>query len=87
MTLAEIKELIQRLENIQEIEWSFGGNTRYETEVNSDVIIIDRRNNADKEISECYLKVGTFEQVFNAGTEEYELLSNFLIFLNSTNEF
>jgi hypothetical protein len=83
MTLAEIKELILSLENIEDIEWTIGGTIRYETILDGKIIIVDRRNNADNDTSECYLKVGTFENVYSKGTKEYEELSNFVVFLDS----
>lgn len=83
MTLEEIKELILNLEKTEELDWTFGGKIRYSTEINGEIIVIDRRNNADTETSECYIKKGKIETIFNDGSDEYKLLSEFLLGLHN----
>lgn len=83
MTLEEIKELILNLEKIEQSEWSFGGKIRYSTDLDGENIVIDRRNNVDTETSECYIKKGKIEAIFYDGSEEYKLLSEFLLGLHN----
>jgi hypothetical protein len=84
MTAKEIRDLIEELRNIDEIEeaeWTLAGNTRYEIKHGVDILIFDRYNNIDTDQSECYIKVGNFEKVFPEGTEEYDLISEFVTIL------
>jgi len=85
MTAEEIRNLIAELRNkveIDEAEWSIGGGkTRYEIKHNDDTLIFDRYNNTDTDQTECYIKVGSFQKVFPEGTEEYDLISEFVTLL------
>jgi hypothetical protein len=84
MTTEEIKDLIDVLRNkveVEEAEWSLSANTRYEIKHEESTLIFDRYNNIDTNQTECYIKVGNFEKVFQKGTEEYDLISEFVTFL------
>jgi hypothetical protein len=84
MTKEELEELITELRNLTEVEeaeWSIGGSTRYETNVDGRVIVFERRNNADTEKVEGYVRNGDVEQIWVSGTEEFDMVSNFVTFL------
>lgn len=85
MTAEEIRDLIEELRNkidIGEAEWSIGGGkTRYEIKQGNHTLIFDRYNNTDTDQTECYIKVGSFQKVFPEGTEEYDLISEFITVL------
>ena len=84
MRAEEIRDLIEQLRNkvdVEEAELTLARNTRYEIKHGDDTLIFDRYNNIDNDQSECYIKVGNFEKVFQEGTEEYDLISEFVAFL------
>lgn len=84
MKAEDIRDLIEKLRNkvdIEEAELTLAGNIRYEIKLGDDIFIFDRYNNADTDQLECYIKVGDFEKVFPEGTEEYDLISEFVTVL------
>ena len=62
----------------QELEWTSTGNTRYETNWNGQEIIIDRRNNVNKDSQEIYLKIDEFEKEYLPESEEFKSLAKIL---------
>jgi len=81
MNFEEIIELFTELHQAKEseqLQWESTGNTRYETNWNGQEIIVDRRNNLDKNTQEIYLKVGDFENVYDPLTEEFTFLAQIL---------
>jgi len=61
----------------EELLWELTGNTRHKTNWNGQEIIIDRRNNVDKDTQEIHFKVGDFEVGFLPKTKGFKLLEIF----------
>ncbi|AXT19795.1 hypothetical protein D7030_01390 [Flavobacteriaceae bacterium AU392] len=81
MKFEEIIELFTELHEAKESEqfdWELTGNTRYETNWDGQEIIIDRRNNIDKNEQEVYLKVDEFEEAYSPLTEEFNFLAKII---------
>lgn len=81
MLFEEIIELFTELHQAKEseqLEWELTGKTRYETNWNGQEIIVDRRNNIDKNEQEVYLKVGDFEEAYSPLTEEFNFLAKII---------
>ena len=81
MNFDAIIELFTELHQAKEseqLEWELTGNTRYETVWNEQEIIVDRRNNIDKNEQEVYLKVGDFEEAYSPLTEEFNFLAKII---------
>ena len=85
MTAQELRDLIEELRSkteVDEASWSIGGGkTRYETELDGKTLIFDRRNDADTEKVECFVKVGDYENVYGRDSEEFTLISDFVSWL------
>lgn len=78
MNFEEIIDLFEKLDKAvasNQIEWVSTGNTRYRTYWNCDEIIIDRRNNTDKNSMEICLKIRNFESTYNPHSKEFNFLS------------
>ena len=81
MEFEEILKLLAEVSNAveaQEIEWENTGKTRYETNWEEQEIIIDRRNNIDKNSQELYVKIGDFEKMYLPSSDEFEQLTSFM---------
>ncbi|SFZ94438.1 hypothetical protein SAMN05428642_104181 [Flaviramulus basaltis] len=81
MNLEAIIELFTDLHQAKEsgqLEWELTANTRYETNWNGQDIVVDRRNNIDKNEQEVYLKVDEFEEAYSPMTEEFNFLAKII---------
>lgn len=81
MKFEKVIELLNELTEAKEnnhLEWEFTGNTRYETNWNGQDIIVDRRNNVDRDSQETYIKIGIFEAAYLPNTEEFDFLVKFI---------
>lgn len=80
MSLEEIKEKLAEISQgvkANEVEWILTGNTRHEINWATQDVIIDRRNNIDKNSQEICLKVGEYEGAFLPDTDEFNFLVEF----------
>ncbi|WP_292948271.1 hypothetical protein [Olleya sp. UBA1516] len=71
------KELFEAKKN-QQLNWSLTGKTRYETNWNGKEIIIDRRNNIDKNTQEIYLEIDDFNKSYLPESEEFNFLAKII---------
>lgn len=77
-TIIELSKELHQAKLNDELVWESTGNRREETNWNGQEIIIDRRNNIDRNTQEIYLKIGSYETAFLPDTKEFKYLGEYL---------
>lgn len=84
MTIDGIKKVLENLEYTEENEYTFGANKiEYETFKDGIFVLIQQRKNLDTGNLECGFTYGKNKYTYNVGTAEFEILSNFVLTLDS----